>query len=346
MVSRSKKNKRKAQAKNQSEAPATEEEKMSTEGGAGNTGPPDQTPTLGTPGPGMASPDMEEQPPAFTGLRPMGKADYERKYQGMTPHQIAAMEAREAEYEWGDGGDSDDDYYGSGGGKMEGATSQPSNPNRGGGGKGPPEQPQILKDKKKAAAEGSSLQDFYAALIGANLNALFPEGCTTPEAYSVRAKRYMVEAGIVGPNDSVSGAEVMEFVSSVRSKREYQPKVGHRRAAMIHCMALLVAAVRENRSRPMTDRMNRMVDESFPPEHRRAFWKCLSGTTTEIEWKKDGKPTKFRVGNVGATEVQWAKAPWAPMRDEGAERKDEGRDDRVSYGGSGKGFGKSTQMGF
>ena len=38
----------------------------------------------------------------------------------------------------------------------------------------------------------ATLKGFYAAISEEDLQLLFPEGCTTPEAYAIRCKAYMV----------------------------------------------------------------------------------------------------------------------------------------------------------
>ena len=59
----------------------------------------------------------------------------------------------------------------------------------------------------------ATLEDFYAAISEEDLQLLFPEGCTTPEAYAIRCKAYMVEAGVVEGHQAVKPSDVVTFVN-------------------------------------------------------------------------------------------------------------------------------------
>lgn len=182
------------------------------------------------------------------------------------------------------------------------------------------------------------LATFYTALSPEELSEVFPEGCNTPEAFALRAKAAMISAGVCSSDQEVTPKLVLEFVLKTRDLPEYAPGRGHKRAALMHCLALLVASAKANSSRELTGPMLRMITESFPPRHRAMFWLCLRGTSKEVEWNKDaGMELKFKIGKISSKERKWALIKWAPIRGDSKGKKSEA-EDVPGYGGEGLGF--------
>jgi len=154
------------------------------------------------------------------------------------------------------------------------------------------------------------LAAFMNSLTVEDLNDIFPSGNRTPAAALARYRAYI--------SDANTPAGLMADLKRVRVLADFAPNVGHKRGALIVAIAILVGAVKFKNVRPLTPKMETMINSTFSEGFRAEFVKlfCSPGTHS-ISWCKDGGTKVIKVPQSmhdDADLVSWCKVVWAPIR--------------------------------
>lgn len=146
------------------------------------------------------------------------------------------------------------------------------------------------------------------AVSAAELLEIFPEGLKTPEAAFLRVLAY-------GGQQIKNLSGMVRYVIQCRENPDFGRYKGHKRAAMMSCIATLAHCVAQIKARKMTPDMKKMVTTDFPQGwvEEFAWWFTLS-RDAQIEWKKDGGSVTLSVPSaLTADAKKWAGIKWAPM---------------------------------
>jgi len=152
---------------------------------------------------------------------------------------------------------------------------------------------------------------FLASFTDDQILDVFPVGLRTPEAIIGRIAAYNGPIGI-------RPAEIVAFLVSARDDDGYKPGVGHRRACTIPLLSIVAQAAKIKNSRPLTDRMNALIQVTFNPTYTAQLIALMSQAwDTEAIWLKDDKPKTIQVPADVANNpafVRWIALKWAPPK--------------------------------
>jgi hypothetical protein len=116
--------------------------------------------------------------------------------------------------------------------------------------------------------------------------------------------------------DFVDAKGMLAAIVNCRDDPTFQKGVGHKRNALVVCIAVMVHIVAKKGMRVLTPNMQKMMDITFPEAFINTFLQHISAANmVEIEWKKDGIIKRFKIDPlVSSIDVEWSKVPWAAVR--------------------------------
>lgn len=156
----------------------------------------------------------------------------------------------------------------------------------------------------------AALVAFLNNFTDADLKEVFPDGNKTAAAAYARYRVYI--------GDATTPKKMIEDIMRVRHDAEFAPGVGHKRGGLIVAIAVCVKALSVKGTRELTDKMKKMIDESFDEQFIDDFVRLITGENKAVlVWSKDGAPRKIKVcleASTDAALVSWASIAWAPIR--------------------------------
>jgi len=152
----------------------------------------------------------------------------------------------------------------------------------------------------------NSIAQLAGTLTDEDLLNCFPTGMRTPGAVYLRIIAYM----------STPCAKAKEIITAVKAARmddSFAPNT-HKRSALTCLTAILIHCMNYNDSRELTEKMKKMIADSFPGGFCDDVVRLLTlRRDKEISWKKDGGVVKLDVCTEAFDDndlVMWAGTKW------------------------------------